>query len=111
MLALASTSCSDEQRRALGEEDIRDALAGQVQQVLDEHELEPDGDLDCTGDISSAGVATGSCTGTTTTGAPIDGSFDGTADVDDETCTAQLVVEVDGEVIADSTSVDCFDVG
>ncbi len=103
--------CSDEQRRDLGEEDARDALVAQVEQVVADQGLELDGDLDCTANIDETSAVTSSCTGTATSGAVVGGTFTGTADVDAETCTAQLVVEIDSEQVADDPDVDCFDGG
>ncbi len=103
--------CSDEQRRDLGEEDARDALVAQVEQVVADQGLELDGDLDCTANIDEASAVTSSCTGTTTSGATVSGTFTGTADVDAETCTAQLAVEIDGKSVADEPDVNCFDGG
>ena len=103
--------CSDEQRRDLGEQDTSDSLTAQVERVVADQGLELDGSLDCTADIDEASAVTSSCTGTATSGAAIGGTFTGTADVDAETCTAQLVVEIDGEPVADEPDVDCFDGG
>ena len=107
VVALAA-GCSDEQRRDLGEEDARDTLSARVEQVLDEQGLELDGDLDCTADLAEDGTATANCTGTDTAGAAVVGTFVGTADVEAETCTAQLVVTVADASVAEVTDVDCF---
>jgi hypothetical protein len=106
-LALVA-GCSDEQRRDLGEEDTRVALQDRVTAALDDAGLTLDGDLDCTADIGTDDAVTTSCTGTTTSAAAIVASFAGTADVDAETCTAQLVIELDGAPVVDESGVDCF---
>ena len=107
VVALA-VGCNEEDRRELGEEDARDALSAQVEQVLDEQGLELDGDLDCTADVAEDGTATANCTGTDADGAAVVGTFAGTADVDAETCNAQLVVTVADAAVAEVADVDCF---
>jgi hypothetical protein len=104
----AATSCSDDQRRSLGEEDVRDSLHATVERVLDAHGAELDGGLDCTSSIGAEGAVTGSCTGTTADGRPVAGAYTGTADVDAETCTADATVSVAGEQLASDSGVDCF---
>jgi hypothetical protein len=110
-LAVGATACSADQKRGLGEVDARDALSGQVEQVVTDQGSDVDGDLSCTATIGSDGAVTSTCTGTTTSGAAVTGTFTGTADIDAETCTAQLDVEIDGATVADEPDVDCFDVG
>lgn len=105
-----TTGCNDEQRRDLGEVDTRDVLAGRLEQEVDDHGLELDGDLDCTSDIADDSAATASCSGTATSGVAVVGSFTGTADVDAETCVARLVIDIDGETVVDEPDADCFDV-
>ncbi|MET0909141.1 MAG: hypothetical protein ABWZ99_06700 [Ilumatobacteraceae bacterium] len=109
LLAVA-TGCSDEQRRDLGEEDIRQSLTEHVEQVADAQGLEIDGDLTCTADITAESALTASCDGTTSSGAAVSGTFEGTADMetDAEVCTAQLIVLVDQASVADEPDVDCF---
>jgi hypothetical protein len=109
--ALSVVACTSEQRRDLGEEDTRDALTSRVEQVVADQGLELDGDLTCTATITTDGVVTTSCDGTTTSGALVAATFDGTADVDEETCSAQLVVQIDGAPAVDEADVDCFDAG
>lgn len=108
LVLVAASGCGDEQRRDLGEEDTRAALQERVAQVVENEGLALDGDLECSGDIGADSAVTSTCTGTTTSAAAIVASFTGTADVDAETCTARLVVEVDGEVVLDEPDADCF---
>ena len=112
LLAVAA-GCSDEQRRDLGEEDIRQSLGESVEQVAADQGLEVDGDLTCTADITTEGAVSASCDGTTTSGATLAGTLEGTADVDvdDPSCSGHLVVLVDGASAADEPAADCFDVG
>ena len=109
LLALGA-GCSDEQRRDLGEEDIRQSLTDHVEQVAGDQGVELDGDLTCTADITADSALNASCDGTTSSGAAVTGTFDGTADMetDPEVCTAHLVVLVDQASVADETDVDCF---
>jgi len=110
LLAIAAVGCSDEQRRDLGEEDVRQSLTEHVEQVAGDQDLEIDGDLTCTADITDGSTLTASCDGTTSTGGAIVGTFDGSADMetDPEVCTAHLVVLVDQASVADEADVDCF---
>ena len=80
LLALGA-GCSDEQRRDLGEEDIRQSLTEHVEQVADDQGVELDGDLTCTADIAADSALTASCEGTTSAGAAMTGTFEGTADM------------------------------
>jgi len=109
LLAIAA-GCSEEQRRDLGEEDIRQSLGEHVEQVVDGQGLEIDGDLTCHADITESSTLTASCDGTTSTGAAIVGTFEGAADMetDPEVCAAHLVVLVDQTSVADEADVDCF---
>jgi hypothetical protein len=52
---------------------------------------------------------TSSCTGTTSSGASISGTFTGSADVEAGECMAQLVVQIDSDAVADGNDVDCFE--
>jgi hypothetical protein len=105
-VAIAATACTDSQRRSLGEEDVRDALAAAAERVVD---TGIDGDLDCTSTITTDGAVTGSCTGTTDDGKAVEAVFAGTADVDEERCSADLTVSVGGEQQAHETATNCFD--
>jgi hypothetical protein len=107
---LGVAACTDEQRQALGEEDLRDSLRGRIVDVLEGDDLELDGDLLCVAAIADGSAATAGCEGTTTSGAAVAGTYDGTADIDAETCTARFDVVVDGAAIAGEDDVDCFDV-
>jgi hypothetical protein len=102
--------CSDEQRRSLGEVDVRETLAGRVEVTIGEEALAINGDLDCSSQIDEDGAVTGSCSGTTTDGAAVTGTLTGTGDVEAGTCVAHLVVAVDGETLLDDPTADCFDV-
>jgi hypothetical protein len=106
-LAVVS-SCTDEQRRSLGEVDVADALAGQIEGAVTARGLAIDGALDCSSDIAADGAVTGSCSGTTTSGVTATGTFTGTSDVDAETCDAHLVVEFGAEVVVDDPHANCF---
>jgi hypothetical protein len=105
----AATSCTDAQRRSLGEEDVRDSLHATVERVLDGHGAELDGRLDCTSSIGADGAVSGSCTGSTADGRAVAGAYSGTADVDAETCRAEATVTVAGDRLARDADVDCFD--
>jgi len=109
LLALPA-GCSDEQRRDLGEEDIRQSLTEHVEQAADDEGVDIDGDLTCTADITDQSTLTASCDGTTTTGVAVVGTFEGHADLeaDPEVCAAHLVVVVDQAAVADEADVDCF---
>jgi hypothetical protein len=108
VLLAAATSCTHDQRRSLGEEDVRDSLRATVERVLDDHGTELEGSLDCTSTISTDGAVTGSCTGTTSDGRPVAGAYTGTADVDAESCTADSTVAVADQQLANGAGVDCF---
>jgi outer membrane murein-binding lipoprotein Lpp len=102
--------CSDEQRRELGEVDVRDTLDARVQQVVDDEGFQLAGDLECTAEIDDGtSNVTSSCTGTTSSGASISGTFTGSADVEAGECMAQLVVQIDSDAVADGNDVDCFE--
>ena len=105
-VAIAATACTDADRRELGQEDVRDSLRAAAERVVDSG---IDGDLDCTSTITADGAVTGSCTGTTDDGKAVEAVFAGTADVDDERCSADLTVSVGGEQQAHETATNCFD--
>jgi hypothetical protein len=107
--AFGVTACTDDQRRSLGEEDVRDSLRASVEQVLDTHDASLDGDLGCTATIGADGTVAGSCTGTTDDGNDVAAAYTGTADVDEETCQADLTVSVAGEQLAADSGANCFD--
>lgn len=111
VLAVTATACSDDDKRALGEVDVRESLTVQVEDALSEQQLDLDGDLDCSATITEAGEVDSTCSGTTTSGEEVSGVYTGEADIDAETCTADLVVTVDGSPAVERSSVDCFDVG
>lgn len=110
IVTVGAAACSEEQRRDLGEVDIRETLADHVEQVVENQELALDGDLDCTADIADDDLAvTSSCTGETSSGLTVSGSFTGSADVEAEECTAALAVTIGDEAVADESGVDCFE--
>lgn len=78
--------------------------------AVEDEGLEVGDDLSCSADIADDGAMTASCAGGTTSAETVLGSFTGTADVDDETCAAQLIVAVAGATVVDEADVDCFDV-
>jgi hypothetical protein len=106
VVAIGATACTDADRRELGEEDVRDSLRAAAERVVD---VEIAGDFDCTSTISQGGAVTGSCTGTTADGQAVEAVFAGTADVDEETCSADLTVSVGGEQQAHEAATSCFD--
>jgi hypothetical protein len=108
---LLAAGCTDEQKSALGEIDVQDSLTQRVEQAVEAAGLEVGDDLTCSADIAADGALTASCEGDTTSAEPVVGSFTGSADVDDETCAAQLTVAVAGATVVDEADVDCFDVG
>ncbi len=108
VVTVAAAGCTADDKRELGEQDIRDSLRASAGRVLDEHSTSADGALRCTARIGADGVATGSCSGTTADGVAFVVRYDGTADVDAETCTATMAVTVDGVAQADRPGVDCF---
>ena len=65
--------------------------------------------LDCTSTITVDSHVSASCVGTADSGQAVAASFTGTADVDAETCTAVLVVDIGGHRIIDQPYVQCFD--
>jgi len=108
---LLGAACTDEQRRALGEEDVRASLAARVSAAVEADGSELEGDLDCQATIGDDGVVTAGCTGTTTTGDAVSGAYAGTADVDAETCAADVVATIADEPVMGETGVECFDAG
>ena len=100
--------CSTAQRQAMGEQDVRDALASQVRLTVSEHSLRLGDTLVCMANIDTTSALSASCSATTTTGQPVKATFAGSADVNAETCTAALAVVIDGEMAVDQTGVKCF---
>ena len=84
------------------------ALSSHVEEAVSGQDLDIDGDLDCSADIAADSSLSASCTGTTASGEAVTGTFTGTADVDEETCTADLSVEVGGAVVVEESGVECF---
>jgi hypothetical protein len=111
ILAVAATACSDDQKRSLGEQDVRDSLRTSVEQILDDTGDGVDGDgLDCTSSIGSDGTVDGSCAGSTDGGEPVTAAYAGTADIDAETCTAVMTITVGATELPPDDGVDCFGV-
>jgi hypothetical protein len=108
VVVLATTGCSKEQRRDLGEEDVKVVLEGKVETAVEDKDLAVDGNLSCRADLDAEPKVTASCTGTTESGEAINGSFDGTADVNDAKCTATLKVDIGGKEVVNEPAVDCF---
>lgn len=105
---VVAAGCTEEQRRDVGEVDVREVLEGRVEQAVEDEGLEMDGDLSCSSDIGEDGSVTASCEGETSSAAAVLGTFAGTADVEDEHCAAQLVVTVGGSTVLDEADADCF---
>jgi hypothetical protein len=97
VVVLASTGCSKEQRRDLGEEDVKVVLEGKVEKAVEDKDLAVDGNSSCRADLDAEPKVTASCKGTTESGEAIDGTFDGTADVNDAKCTPNLKVDIGGK--------------
>jgi hypothetical protein len=108
VVALAATACSDDQKRALGEEDVRDSLRASVEHVVDDAGTTLGDDLECTSSIDTDGTVTGSCDGATADGDAVAAAYAGTADVDAESCTADMTVTVGDAPPTTATGVDCF---
>ncbi|HEX2785602.1 MAG TPA: hypothetical protein VHN36_18620 [Ilumatobacteraceae bacterium] len=107
--ALIFTGCSAAQRRDMGEQDIHDSLATHVERVVNDHSLSVGESLDCTSTIDTQSHVSASCVGTAVSGQAVTATFTGTADIGAETCTALLLVEIDGEQVIDQPYVQCFD--
>ena len=109
LAALAFSSCSAVQRRELGEIDVNDSLASHVSRAVNDRSLAMSDSLDCTSTITVDSHISASCVGIADSGQAVAASFNGTADVDAETCTALLVVDIGGHRIIDQPYVQCFD--
>jgi hypothetical protein len=107
-LALAGVSCSDEQQRDIEGAAVVPVLEERTLDVLDEQNIDLDGDLDCSADIADDGAVTGTCTGTTNAGDSITSTLDGTVIVEDAECTSSVAVVVAGEAIAEDSDFDCL---
>jgi hypothetical protein len=105
---VAIAGCSSEQRRAFGEQDLRDSLDSRTTAIVAANDS-GDVSLACAASIGTDSAVDATCTGTTDTGDVVEASFTGTADVDAETCEARLVVRIDGDDVADRPDVRCFD--
>ncbi len=105
---LALGACNDEQRRGLGEIDVRDELHDRVEQAVEDGDQTIKGDLECDSAIDEAGEVTASCVGVTDLGDDVTGSFAGSADVDNETCTAALAITVGADAVVTEPDASCF---
>lgn len=104
-----ASACTDDRKRSLGEEDVRDSLHASVERVLGDHgdAVGADG-LDCTSSINTAGEVAGTCAGATEDGDEIAATYVGTADIDAETCVAELAMTVGAVEMPSGAGVDCF---
>jgi hypothetical protein len=109
LLFAGASSCSSEQRRDVEGATVRVALEADTKSVLDVENIELDGQLDCSADISDDDVVTGTCEGTDTDGNDVRSSVDGTVDVDKATCDSVFVVTVAGDVVIEDKDHDCLD--
>ena len=105
---LTFTGCSAAQRRALGEQDVHDSLASHVERVISDRSLAIGNRLDCSSTIDADSHVSASCAGATSSGSVIKATYVGTADVNAETCTAVLAVDIDGTRIVEQPYVQCF---
>jgi hypothetical protein len=101
-------ACTEEQRRDLGEIDVRDELHSRVEQAVEDGGQTINGDLECESAIDEDGQVAASCVGVTDGGDDVTGSFTGTADVDDERCEAALAITVGGEAVVTRPTASCF---
>jgi hypothetical protein len=108
LAVLAFTSCSAEQRREMGEQDVHDSLASHVSRAINDRSLAMTDSLDCTSIITADSHVSALCVGIATSGQAVAASYTGTADVNAETCTAVLVVDIDGSRVIDQPYVQCF---
>jgi hypothetical protein len=107
-LAFAGVSCSEEQQRDIEGAAVVTVLEERTLDVLDEQNIDLDGELDCSADIAEDGAVTGTCTGTTDAGDSVTSTLDGTIDVDQAECASSVTVSVAGEVVADDADFDCL---
>jgi hypothetical protein len=108
VLAFAGVSCSEEQQRDVEGAAVVTVLEERTLDVLDEQNVDLDGELDCSADIADDGAVTGTCTGTTDAGDPVTATLDGTVEVEDAECSSSVTVSVAGEVIAEDADFDCL---
>ncbi|HEY7628555.1 MAG TPA: hypothetical protein VH761_15900 [Ilumatobacteraceae bacterium] len=106
---LITTGCTASQRRALGEEDVKDTLTSYVKKALNDEKLSLEGHLQCTSDIDTASNMSASCAGITKDGNAVHGTLTGTANVENETCTGDVSVAVADTQIAIVPGIHCFD--
>lgn len=106
--AMLMVGCSAEQRRDLGEADVMLSLQTEIEDVLDDNNLELDGDMACTSDLDSEPNVAATCEGTTTSGKAFSGTYDGAADVDDIECSVELTIVIAGSQVVNESNVNCF---
>jgi hypothetical protein len=110
VFAALGSACSDEQKKDLGEIDVRESLDQKTQDAVDDAGENVDGDLECTADLDTEPNVTASCTGTTENGQAVASTYSGgTADIGDAKCRAALTVEIAGKAVKDEPEADCFD--
>ena len=105
---IAVAGCNADDKRELGEQDVRDSLRASVEDVLAERSTSVEGQLDCTSTIGADGAVEGSCSGTTASGEPVVVRYAGVADIGAETCSATMTVTIGGGALPDRAGVDCF---
>ena len=101
-------ACTAEQRRGLGEIDVREVLHDRVEQAVADGGQKIDGDLDCHSQIDGDGKVAASCVGVTESGNDVTGSFAGTADVEAEHCAASLTITVGDDAVVTDPDALCF---
>jgi len=105
---LSVGACTAEQRRGLGEIDVRDVLHGRVEQAVADDGQTIKGDLHCRSSIADDGQLAASCIGVTDDGDDVAGSFAGTADVEAEQCAAALTITIAEESVVNVPDASCF---
>jgi hypothetical protein len=101
-------SCSDEQKRDFGGAAVMAALRKETDDVLDEKNVDVDGELDCKADIANdSKTMTGSCSGKDEAGTALTSTLNGTVDIDSVDCQSHLVVKRGDETLLDDPNFDC----
>ena len=109
LAVVALTACNASQRREMGEQDIHDSLASHLTRAVSDRSLSVRDELDCTSQIHVDSHVSATCVGTASSGQIVSATYTGTADVDAETCSANLVVDIDSNRVIDQPYVQCFD--
>jgi hypothetical protein len=109
VLLVGASACTEEQRRDVEGASVRAALEADTKSVLDVENIELDGELDCSADISDDNAVTATCEGTDTDGNDVVSSIEGTVDVDEASCDSVFGVTVAGEVVIEDADHDCLD--